>query len=127
MDKFTELAATAQVLSQIIGNPETGDFVLVEEPVPECVSQGLAAQGMRFCGLLGIVDGATRAALKEELSDEAYTGLAQIFNQQVMRVLAARLEERDRSEAERATAVSGPVDDFVSWANALHDLPDLRD
>jgi hypothetical protein len=123
MDKFEILTQTAQILSAVIGRPETDDFVLVEMPVPDCISHGLAAQGMRFIGLLGLVDGEPRSAMAELVSDEAYASLSDVFVLQVMRVLGSRVEQiRDH-----ISAAPEPKDDFVAFASALLALPDSRD
>jgi hypothetical protein len=119
MDKFETLTQTAQILSAIIGRPETNEFVVVEMPVPECVSQGLALQGMRFVGLMGIVDGEGRSAMAELLSDEQIAQLEDVFARQVARVLAARLENLRAVPPESK-------DDFVSWASSLYALEDPR-
>jgi hypothetical protein len=118
MDNFEQLEASAQILSSIIGCPEKNQFWVVEEPVPESVTYGLASQGMRFCGYMGLVDGAPRTALAEELSPNAMAGLTAIFVQQVNRIIAARLAQPE-PEPE-------PKDDFVAWAEALHNLEDSR-
>jgi hypothetical protein len=123
MDKFEELTATAQILSAIIGRPETQEYVVVEMPVPDSVSQGLAVQGMRFLGLMGIVDGASRTALAEQLSDVAMVSLADVFVQQVVRVLSSRVAAQERAAAE---AEAPPKDEWLAFMNTLTALPDDR-
>jgi hypothetical protein len=118
-DKFIALTQTAQILSAIIGRPETNEFVVVEMPTPDCVTQGLAAQGYRFVGLMGIVDGEGRSAMAESLSSEQIAQLADVFALQVARITAGQEQTRPVPPA--------PADDFTTFAESLFALPDPRD
>jgi hypothetical protein len=123
MDRFEQLATSAQILSVIFGRPETNELYVLEEPVPECVTQGLTAQGMRFCGYMAIVDGVGRSAFAEDFSNDVVDGLSRIFLQQVNRNIAARLSAGER---EQARVEAAPKDDFTAWASALYGLEDPR-
>ena len=119
MDKFELLTQTAQILSAVIGRPETNEFVVVEMPMEACIHQGLALQGFRFLGLLGIVDGAFRPAMAERLSDEAAASITDVFALQVARITGAAQELiRDVTPATK--------DDFVNFAESLLSLSDNR-
>jgi hypothetical protein len=117
-DKFITLTQTAEILSAIIGNVATNELVVVEMPCDPCISEGLALQGWKFIGLLGLVEGSLRSAMAEEISADACDSLASVFSRQVARILAAK-------EQMRAVA-HVPADDFVSWAGQLHALEDPR-
>jgi hypothetical protein len=113
-----QLVASAQICSAVFGSCEH-DLVLVELPVPLCLNQGLAAQGLRLLGLIGFLpDGAVHSVRAEELSDASITSLLPVFARQVDRALA-------RAGLERA-AQPAPPDDFVAFMDALIALPDNR-
>ena len=84
MDRFEQIAASAQVCALILGNVETGDFALMPltgesltRPYLERVFW--SPRRLRIVGVTGLVNGCPCTVLSEPLEDEDIRGLAEMF------------------------------------------------
>lgn len=121
MDRFEQLVSASQVAVCVLGNPDARDFCLVNvnAVLTEDEREDITRRALHFCGVICIVDGATRTELAEPLESEAIDIISSAFVGQAMRIIAARL---DRLRANP----SAPTDDFVAFAESLFALPDNR-
>lgn len=104
MDKFEQIAATAQHTVGIVGNKATKDYVflpLAESLTEETMRTG-QSRGWEFLGVAGIVNGVLKVALEEPLDEAATAALALAFFH------------------------STPKDDSVDWLERLYRLEDPR-
>lgn len=119
--RYLQLAESEHAVS-IIGNPETGDYILldVRQAVPPAASKFariVVDHGMRHLGVIGIVGGVPRVALAVPVDAESIATLAHTFVQQAG---AEAMPARITAEVER------PVDDFVTFMDRLWALEDPR-
>jgi hypothetical protein len=121
-DKFEQIAATAQVCAAVLGNPLTGDFVLLPltgEPISRPDLVRLMLSGLRLCGVVGLVDGCQRTALSEPIEDADMRSLAEGFALYCVQVFA----EREREGHIKNTTAQ---DDSEQWLRRLWALEDSR-
>jgi len=89
LDKFERAAMESAFTVCILGNPQTGDFALVDPelgPTPEY----LFGRGLCFIGVVGIdPDGRPRVELAEPLDDETASAIGQAFVQHVKGKISA--------------------------------------
>ncbi len=115
LDKFEYIAAHASYACCILGNLQTSDFELLDFgqlPLAKHTEQELFSErGMRFIGIMGLVDGVSRVALSEPLDDPTAKALSLAFVQRVEDIINAKL---------------APKDDSLDWLNRLYQLPDTR-
>jgi hypothetical protein len=103
-DKFEQISATAQVCAAVLGNTETGDFALLPltgQPIshPD-LQRVMLSRHLRFCGIVGLVDGSTQTALSQPIEDAEMLALVDTFTRLCVQVDAERAgaETRDDSE-----------------------------
>ena len=132
MDRFEQIAASAQVCALILGNVETGDFALMPltgesltRPYLERVFW--SPRRLRIVGVTGLVNGCPCTVLSEPLEDEDIRGLAEMFAEYCETIIG-RVEAAVTAVEGTLTAVlATPADDSIGWCERLHWLPDTRD
>ena len=125
MDRLDQIAATAQICAEILGNVETGDFALMPltgesltRPYLERVFW--SPRRLRICGVIGLVNGSQCTVLSEPLEDEDIRGLEELFAEYCESITG-------RVEGTSAAASATQADDSIGWCERLHWLPDTRD
>lgn len=121
MDKFETLVAEASIAAAILANADVTDIELL--PVqprsypPEKVQELArlwASRGLRFIGIVGMVDGQPRSMFTVPLDDLRISALSQAFLAYLGVMLKDELETRQS------------VGDEVDWLRSLWSLPDTR-
>jgi len=80
MDKFQQLAHDAEFGVVVLANPDTRDYQFVDlhrGAVSAETAKTYAERGLSFLGVVGIVRGAPRVALEDELTPEFSAFLTQ--------------------------------------------------
>jgi hypothetical protein len=80
LDKFEQIAASAEYAVVILANLETNDIQFVNlETLPADTARAYAGRGLAFIGTVGLVAGVPRVALAEALDSENITQITQAF------------------------------------------------
>ena len=117
MDRLEQLAVDSSIAVYVFTNSDLTDVVFL--PLRPCLSEDEAYARTYGCGLtrglgvLGLVGGEPRTALKEELSPEHTAALAQAFAEYVFVLLTGSFERR-------------AAGDFSKFAERLWSLEDPR-
>ena len=124
MDHFEQFASTANHAAFVLGNPVTKDFLLVSlaTPMEDGLRDETARRGLRFCGVLGTVDGLPRSAFSEPLDADFVISIAQAYIACVPQAEIDRLSERHSARLDPSKP-----NDFAEFMTRLHALQDTRD
>jgi len=119
--RYLQLAENAEHAASIIGNPETGDYLLldVRQAVPPAASKFariVVDHRMRHLGVIGMLGGVPRVVLAVPMDAESIATLVHTFVQSAGEAMPARM----------AAEVERPVDDFVAFMDRLWALEDPR-
>lgn len=90
MEKFEQLLADSAFSRLILGNEAASDFLLIEDrPWSDEAQSDIERRGLRFVGVLGVVQGRPKSALAVPMDEATITRLAQDFVSEAMASPAA--------------------------------------
>ncbi len=101
MDKFEQLAMEAQLAVCILANADVSDIELVNlkaVPLHNETTRDFTGRGLRFIGVIGIVQGVPRSALAVPLDPVRTSALSQAFIAYTQSLLDANLKPKDDFE-----------------------------
>jgi len=91
-NKFERLVSKAQLAVYILGNHQSEEYALVAAGEEAAQAQcDLVSRGLRFVGVIAIVDGKVCTALAEEIDDPTMSALSQAFVQIAAAEIIARI------------------------------------
>jgi hypothetical protein len=133
MEKYAELAASAQFACTILGNTGTWDIMVLRIPYqPKDLRDQMAGRGLRFLGVAAVVNGVVCAEFTRELElcPEMLTIASLGFHAEMDRWLAGEVPTLDDSGELTAASLTHfervERAGSVLWLEALLALPDTR-